>query len=664
MATEVSSTIGNLANLKEGEIALPKFIVKSDEGLLADLSRLDSSASFALFSERVFSSGSCFSDLDYARFLELLYDYPPEKIAAAANALKVEGKSPLIRFAADTVAFDPERRALYKAARIADSLAEYVFEPVVLDRTVVEPSSGEGQNGGPAAAGQEKKTVSEPTSLTFDEFVAEMWSQGVRYGIDTAAVRGAIDSDAFGSVVVARQLEPVPGKDAEIQEQMEGLHRDDAPKELANGRIDLKQFKNHFPQVAKGARLLKKIPRTLGVPGCMVDGTPIEPPLPQDLDLAALSGLGTQLAHDSEGEFIVAGMDGFLSLDTQTNLIAVTEKIVNHGGVSARTTGNLHLTCDEFEEHGEIQEKCSVEGKNITVFADVFGTVISSGGHIQLKQNLMGGEAINHDGDITIDGLVSGAVVHARKGTVTIKRAENSVIVGKRVIIESAAKCDVCSDDVAVENSAGCAIAGKSVRLVTAGPRQERETVVSMLVPDLSGFNQQAGAIGRKIEEVGLALARKRREAEAEAAAAQGEAKSYLVLGEKLQKKELTLTPEQMANWQKLAARVAPGLKVLNKLNGEVQLLQTEKEIYEGKSAALMQYKQDASAGISCSIRESHGDTLVRTMKTKPGAVPLADLEPKQLKAQLLAPSLPADRLFSGEGGPFEWRHRAPDLKE
>jgi len=297
----VSSTIGNLANLKEGEVALPKFIVKSDEGLLADLSRLDSSTSFALFSERVFSSGSCFSDLDYARFLELLYDYPPAKIAAAANALKVEGKSPLIRFAADIVAFDPERRALYKAARIADSVAEYVFEPVVQARTLVQPSSGEGENSGSAAAGQEKETVSEPASLTFDEFVAEMWSQGVRYGIDAAAVRGAIDSDTFGSVVVARQLEPVPGKDAEIQEQMEGLHRDDAPKELANGRIDLKQFKNHFPQVAKGARLLKKIPRTLGVPGCMLDGTPIEPPLPKDLDLATLSGLGTQLAHGGEG---------------------------------------------------------------------------------------------------------------------------------------------------------------------------------------------------------------------------------------------------------------------------------------------------------------------------------------------------------------------------
>ena len=638
--------------------------MKCDEGLLADLSRLDSSASFTLFVERVFSSGSCFSDLDYTRFLELLYGYPPEKISAAANALTAAGKSPLIRFAADIVAFDPERRALYKTARIADSVAEYVFEPVMLERMVVEPFFGEGENGNPPAERQEMKTVSERTSLAFDEFVADMWSKGIRYGIDAAAVRGAIDSDAVGRVVVAKALEPVPGKDAEIQEQMEGLHRDDAPKELANGKVDLRQFKNHFPQVGKGARLLKKIPRTLGVPGRMVDGTRVEPPLPNDFDLAALAGLGTQLEHGSEGEFIVAGMNGFLRLDTQTNLIAVTEKIINQGGVSARTTGNLHLTCDEFEEHGEIQEKCIVEGKNITVYADVFGTVISSGGNIQLKQNLMGGAATNHDGDITIDGLVSGAVVYAKNGTVTINRAENSIIVGKHVTIESAAKCDISGDDVAVESSAGCAIAGKSVRLVTAGSRQERETVVSMLVPDLSGFDQESSAIRKKIEEVESAIIRKRREAEAEVAAAQGEAKSYLVLEAKLRKKEITLTPEQMANWQKLAARVAPGLKVLNKLNGEVQLLQTEKETYEGRRAALMQYKQDASAGISCSIRESHGDTLVRAMKTKPSAVLLADLEPKQLKAQLLSPSLPADRLLSGEGGPFEWRYRAPEPKE
>lgn len=664
MATEVNSTIGNLANLKEGEVALPQFIVQCGEGLLADLSRLDSSDSFALFAERVFSAGSCFHDLDYARFLELLYDYPPEKIAAAAKALTAEGKSPLIRFAADIVAFDPERRTLYKTPRIAGSVAEYVFEPVMLERSVDEPLSGEGGNGGPAAVGQAKKTVPERATLAFDEFVADMWSKGIRYGIDAEAVRSAIDSGISGLVVVARALEPVPGNDAEIQEQMEDLHRDDAPKELADGRIDLKQFKNHFPQVGKGARLLKKIPRTLGVPGRMMDGTLVEPPLPKDFDLATLTGLGAQLERGAEGEFIVAGLDGFLSIDTQTNLIAVTEKIVDHGGVSARTTGNLHLTCDEFEEHGEIQEKCIVEGKHITVYADVFGTVISSAGNIQLKHNLVSGEAINHDGDITIDGLVSGAVVYAHKGTVTISRAENSVIVGKHVTIESAIKCDICGDDVVVDSSAGCAIAGKSVRLVTAGPCQERETVVSMLVPDLSGFDQESSAIMKKVEEIETGLVRKRREAEAEAAAAQGEAKSYLALEAKLRKKEITLTPEQMVNWQKLAARVAPGLKILNKLNGEVQLLQTEKEIYEGKRAALMQYKQDASARVSCSIRESHGDALVRIMKTRPGVVPLANLEPKQLKVRLLAHSLPADLLLSGEGGPFEWQYRAPEPKD
>jgi len=71
---------------------------------------------------------------------------------------------------------------------------------------------------------------------------------------------------------------------------------------------------------------LKKIPRTLGTPGRMLDGTPVEPPLPKDFDLGTLAGLGTQLEHGGEGEFIVASMDGFLSIDTQTNLIAVTEK--------------------------------------------------------------------------------------------------------------------------------------------------------------------------------------------------------------------------------------------------------------------------------------------------------------------------------------------------
>lgn len=661
-SAEVKSSVGNLVDLGEGEIPLPRFIVKCAEGVFADLAKLESSASFESFVERMFASGSCCTGLDYEPFLELLYGYMPEKISLALKSREGSGESPLIRFAADISAFRPERRALYKAAGIIDGEAVYIFEPVMLETAVGEPASGEGEGSEPAAASAGKKGVSEHTALSFDEFVADMWSKGVRYGIDAAAVQDAIRSGKSGRIVIARPLEPTPGKDADIEEQMAGLHRDDAPMVLPNGRIDLRHFKNHFPQVRKGARLLKKIPRILGVAGRDVSGAPIEPPLPKDFDLAAQVGLGAQLEICAEGAFIVSGMDGFLSIDTQTNQVAVTEKIVNYGGVSARTTGDICLTCDEFEEHGEIQERRVVKGKSITAFADVFGSVISSGGKIHLKQNLIGGSALNDDGDITIDGLVSGATVRASKGNVVIRKAENCIIVGKRVAIESAIKCDILGEAVEVDASDGCAIAGKSVRVGAAGPRQERETVVSVLVPDLSDFDQKIGGIRKKIEEVEFALARKRQETEA--ITSQGEVRSYLMLGAKLQKNEVAFTPEQMANWKNLAARVAPALKTLARFNGEFKALQAEKESLDGEIVALRQGKRGAAAGISCAIEASRGDTLVRTMKMKLDAVPLADLEPKQLRARLISPSLPGERLLSGEGGPFNWEYPATGVEE
>jgi len=651
------------ADLRADEVPFPRFIVKTGDGVFANLAKLESSADFQSGVERIFSAGYYFTELDYARFLELLHDfYEPEKISLAQQSLEDGGKEPMIRFAADVAAFLPQRRALYKMARISDGKAEYIFEPVMLETRVEAPAISE-EEGVVTSAGIEQKPVSEHTLLSFDEFVSDMWAKGVRYGIDAAAVREIIGSGETERLIFARPLEPIAGKNAGIEEQMAGLHRDDAPKDLPNGRIDLRQFKNHFPQVGKGVRLLKKTPRALGVPGQDVGGQPIEPPLPKDFDLADLSGPGTRVERSGEGEFIIANLEGFLNLDTATNLIAVVEKIVNRSGVSVRTTGNISLTCDEFEEYGEIQEKRVVEGKSITVHADVFGLVISLGGRIHLKQNLSGGSATNHDGDIEIDDLATGAIVHAKKGTVVIKRAQNCLIVGKKVVVESAIKCIILGEEVEVAESLGCAIAGKSVRVGRAGPHKETPTLVSVLVPDLSGFDRQIGGVRRKVDEIKSAIAKLHHKSAA--ITGQGEVRNYLALHARLKNDEITLTPEQKENWNRLVILVAPYLTALAKLDGKIQELENEKEPLDGKIEAFEQGKQDASTGVACSIETSlSDDTLVRTMKIQPNAAPLADLPPKQLRALLNTYSLPGERLFSGRGGPFNWQYQAPGEEE
>jgi hypothetical protein len=136
--------------------------------------------------------------------------------------------------------------------------AEYYFEPVVL----TDPADPDGPGV--------------PAQLDPDEFVADMWGKGIRFGIDMAAVRAAIGAGRAERINVARRLDPLAGTDAQIIEVSAELHRSDAPRQLANGKLDLMAFQNRFPQIKQGVRLLKKVPRQAGKTGFELSGLPLE----------------------------------------------------------------------------------------------------------------------------------------------------------------------------------------------------------------------------------------------------------------------------------------------------------------------------------------------------------------------------------------------------
>ncbi|WP_462184069.1 hypothetical protein, partial [Acinetobacter baumannii] len=75
------------------------------------------------------------------------------------------------------------------------------------------------------------------TRVDADEFVADMWAKGIRFGAEVGAIRSHIESGAAGRYVVARRLEPLPGMDARVEEVTSDLHRSDAPRQLANGKL-------------------------------------------------------------------------------------------------------------------------------------------------------------------------------------------------------------------------------------------------------------------------------------------------------------------------------------------------------------------------------------------------------------------------------------------
>ena len=619
------------------ELTLPAYVLQRPEGVFIKLSPPPAQDILRLFVERLFSNDTRFVGLDYASFISLLYDtdFAASRIGSAAE----------LRIASDIVRFTPQRKALYRGVKImdADERAEYMFEPV---------HETPGDDGTAPGAEHTSEVDMQPTQLDFDEFVADMWVKGVRFGIDADAVRKAIAQGTTMRLDIARKLDPTDSKDAEIVEENDALRQDNAPLILANGKADLRRAKNRFPQVAKNAPLLRKIPRVLGKPGYLVTGKVIEPRLPLDIDLSKQVGEGTRIDSSEKGELIVSAMDGFLCFDETSGEISVTAKIENKGGISAKSTGDIKLTVDEYIEHGEVQEGRVVEGKHMTFLSDIFGTVIANGGHIQLGKNLSGGRAQSIGGDITVKGRAINATLEAWDGKVTVKFAEGCTIIGKSVFIERAVNCEIIAEELQLAIAEGCAIAGKKIRIKSSNARKNSETVITILLPDLTSFDQQIAQAKTNLTQVDNALQAKAREIDA-AKSDPGFVK-YLAIAAKIQDGSIKLAPEQQVEWQKIVRQFAPIMKGSDELNNKHQALENEIE-------RLSQARMICGAGECCEIGEVLGDTVVRKSSSKSGMLAFRGLSAQQRKAQLQHLGTPQERIFSGDRGSFEWHFQVPE---
>lgn len=652
------ATTPNL-NAEMGALALPGFVQRDDKGIFIDLTALDSRQLFADFLDRLYSSGFRLVGGDYPLILRLLYELDAKALGEWAERLEAAGKAPAVLIARNLVPFADERRLLYRGWRPAShgNSADYFFEPIHVERDIsVEiPSDVPGE-----PSRFETRKVSELQALNIDEFYAAAWIAGVRFGWDCAAVGLEFSRDggkfkSANKLTVARGLEATPGEDASAAEEAgESMHRSNAPKMLRDGRVDLTVFANRFPQVKTGMRLLRKIPRVLGKEGFDVRGNAREPDLPRDFTIDELAGPGTRVEKNKQGEFVVAAMDGFLNIDSKTNLISVTEKIVNRDGVSVRTTGNLSLRGDEFEEHGEVQERRTVEGLHMTFMADVFGNVISRGGCITLKQHLAGGSAISEGGSVVIEGGASRATIEALGGEVNVKFAESSRIVARKVTIERACLCDIVAEEVNIVSAEGCAVAGRRIAIESTSPRKNSEACVVIELPDLAGLDlavkneeKRRGDNAAKIN----ALAQRQQEIQAAP-----ELKTFLMVQKKRNAGEITMTPEQEAQFRALAGKATPGLKQLTDLRAATQALLAQQGEIEQKIAALGRQKAALLGSLSCRIQLVNGDTVVRARSPLPNEEPLEKLAARTLAMRLRELGANSRQLFADSHGNVDWR--------
>ncbi|MBB3121309.1 flagellar assembly protein A [Pseudoduganella violacea] len=609
------------AGQASGEGELPSAIVKREDGVYfqADAGTVACQAA----ANQVFLSSAYFNGLDYGVFLRALYEAGPELPEG------IKGQ-PLIRFADDIVPFNPARRGFYKSVRISNGEAEYYFEPVFLDLPGQPPQQ---------------------QALNFDEFVADMWIKGIRFGIDAPAVKAAIAHGKAVRLVAARRLNAAPGRDASIAEVSQSLHRSNAPRELANGRVDLHTFQNRFPQVKANVKLLRKVPKQAGARGYELSGIVIEPPEPRDLELTGVAGEGTVIEHVNGEDYLVSAVEGFVSVDGGSKRLSIGPKIVSREGVSVRTTGNLQLT-GEYEEFGEVQEQRVVDGYSITIHQDVYGKINSRGGNISLQRNLIGGTAMNADGNIKVKGMASGAVLQTKKGEVVLGRAENCVISGSKVVVGEALNCEIMADEVMVHKAEGCTIAARKIDIDGAGPRKQAEMQLYVLLPDTSKYDRSIAEYKEKAARHAAAAAQ--RQSELDALTGRQDMRNYLTLATRVRKQEVVLTHEQLGLFQKMAEQLGPALKQVGQISLAVKEAQVRQKQMEDQAEAVLHQKLSVIGAARCTVRAVLGDTLLRPMIFNPDLGPAYDLAPKDIKARLRAAS-GSQPIFSGARGSIDW---------
>ncbi|WP_432379280.1 flagellar assembly protein A [Duganella sp. P38] len=603
---------------------LPLGLLKRADGIYIDLGMPAPALAAAV--GHLFGSGWFLAGLDYPALIKALYGVGPDL-----------GGLQALRLAAAALPFAPERLALYQPPRMSLTYAEYYFQPLYFEEVTLPDGT---------------LLPERPARLDSDEFVAWMWTQGVRFGIDVAAVRMALAGGKAERITFASDLAPAPGRDAAVIEVSAALHRSDAPKARADGRIDLQSFQNRFPQIKAGVRLLKKQEAVPGLPGFDLAGRRTEPPPPRELTLALLAGEGTEARRCEDGEYLLSTRDGFLSVDAKSNRVAVTDKIVSLEGVSGRTTGNLQLA-GAYEEYGDVQEQRELTGSDITVHGDVYGNIHSRGGAVRLGRNLVGGSVHNAAGEIRIAGVASNAVIHAADGAVSVRRAENCVISATRVQVDEASNCEIIGDEVRVTLAEGCAIAGRNVEVESAGPRRRTEMVIHVLVKDVTQFDRQIAELELRL----AAFAQANADGEREIArlSALPDVRRYLALAAKLRTQELLLTAEQGQHLRKIAAAVAAEMQALTRQKQDLQVGLTQHKLLRDRLAQLLAQQAEAAGVARCGLHLATGETVVRTLPFTGEAALLRQLPARELKQRLRGSANGGQLLFADSAGSLDW---------
>jgi hypothetical protein len=226
------------------------------------------------------------------------------------------------------------------------------------------------------------------------------------------------------------------------------------------------------------------------------------------------------------------------------------------------------------------------------------------------------------------------------------------VVTGTRITIAHAINCEVIGDEVTIGQSEGSAIAGRRVTVEFALPRKQGESLLYVLRPEGAQVEEVIAAVGARLAQVGELGAQHK--AQMDALTAEPDVRRYLMLASRVRKNEITLTPEQARQFQRMGQDVGPALKAIGEVSAKVK--QVDADLEQGRKllADLERQRSDAACVSAITVHRVDGDMQVRVLGFSPAAGTPYIIAPRELKARLRGPQT-GELLFSGSQGGFAW---------
>lgn len=248
----------------------------------------------------------------------------------------------------------------------------------------------------------------------------------------------------------------------------------------------------------------------------------------------------------------------------------------------------------------------------MTFLAPVFGQVISDGGLILLQNSLGWGSVSNQGGHIQSSGRCFNATLQAPGGVVQLASAENCLVIGRKVIIHEAVKCQIFAHSVQLGTAAACMIAGRDISIQASKAYKHEPSVITMVVPELSALDQEIETLESSMAEMRTAV--DGLGARIQAFKANADLANYLSIRAKLRAGMLTLSDEQQQVYLKLGERLGDATTALETAVAERNPIVKGLNACMARVQALRERQAASLAACLCKIKRVEGETIVRKL--------------------------------------------------